>query len=58
MNALNTLGGGPHAARAAAPPDWLALLRGGTLSTKGPEVTGIWPLDRAFLSGLFSAGGF
>ena len=58
MNALNTLGGDSRAARAAAQPDWLGLLRGGTLSAKGAEVTGIWPLDRAFLNGLFSSGGF
>jgi hypothetical protein len=57
MNALNTRGG-PHAARAADQPDWVALLRLGTVSAKGSEVTGIWPLDRAFLSGLFSASGF
>jgi hypothetical protein len=37
-------------------PDWAALLRGGTFSRSGAEVTGIWPLERSFLEALTSSG--
>ena len=37
-------------------PDWAGLLRGGVFSRSGPEVTGIWPLERSFLEALMSPG--
>ncbi len=39
---------------ASSQPDWAGLLRGGTFSRSGPEVTGIWPLERSFLEALTS----
>ena len=58
-SAMDTLKSAPPATiPTAAQPDWLGLLRSGSLSASGTEVSGIWPLDRAFLNGLFSAGPF
>jgi hypothetical protein len=35
-------------------PDWAGMLRAGSFSRKGAEVTGVWPLDRSFLEALAS----
>ncbi len=44
----------PQDRPASGQPDWAGLLRGGTFSRSGADVTAIWPLERSFLEALLS----